>query len=239
MEAQRLYAEAANLQSESMGVLNQARVKANRVSPLIDLMQNHLLSGEVERLPSEDRFQFERLIELERRASWIEDSVDPAPPWPGDINQDAQTESPDMAEQIPETPPADLAISDLLLANELILGLVSNQRSRAYPIKTIAQEKLINDSLGELEILVAFGPPSELGIIFNRVLDGQSLIFEPMPTPHNGVAQMQDQQTGTIWEALTGLAVSGPLAGKQLELLSSEYSFWFAWSKVHPETEVY
>jgi hypothetical protein len=50
---------------------------------------------------------------------------------------------------------------------------------------------------------------------------------------------MKDQETGTIWEALTGHAISGPLCGGELTRLNPEYSFWFAWSQLHPGTEVY
>ena len=50
---------------------------------------------------------------------------------------------------------------------------------------------------------------------------------------------MEDQQTGSTWQAITGRAVAGPLAGNALERLPSHYSFWFAWSDFHPDTELY
>ena len=83
-----------------------------------------------------------------------------------------------------------------------------------------------------IDILVTFGPPSELDMMFGRNLDGRSLTFKPITKVQNGTTLMKDQETGTIWEVLTGRAISGPLCGGELKPLNSEYSFWFAWSQL-------
>ena len=46
--------------------------------------------------------------------------------------------------------------------------------------------------------------------------------------PGGGVALMRDQETGSLWQVLTGWAVSVPLLGSVLQCLPSHYSFWFA-----------
>ncbi|MDA1219722.1 MAG: DUF3179 domain-containing (seleno)protein [Chloroflexi bacterium] len=226
LQAQCLYAEAANLQSESREILDQARSQANQEKISSDAS-------------TKDFFRYERLIEPEPTTSWVEDSLDRAPLASADVYAHERTEPQSLAEQAPAIPLAAQDFSALLPANELVLGLESNQQRRAYPISAIALKKVINDTVGELDILVTFGPPSELGMMFNRNLAGRSLTFKAMPIPHNGIALIEDQETGTIWEALTGQAISGPLAGNKLERLTSEYSFWFAWYQMHPNTEVY
>ena len=50
---------------------------------------------------------------------------------------------------------------------------------------------------------------------------------------------MVDQQTGTTWEPLTGIGISGELAGTVLRRLPTTYSFWFAWTDFYPETKLY
>ena len=60
-----------------------------------------------------------------------------------------------------------------------------------------------------------------------------------MPDQDDGLPAMKDRETGTTWSLLTGQALGGPLAGRALERLPSHYSFWFAWSDFHPETELY
>ncbi|MCI0864370.1 MAG: DUF3179 domain-containing protein, partial [Chloroflexi bacterium] len=67
---------------------------------------------------------------------------------------------------------------------------------------------------------------------------GKTLTFEPAQV-RAGVALMRDQETGSLWQVLTGQAVEGPLFGERLERLPSHYSFWFAWSDFHPQTELY
>ena len=58
--------------------------------------------------------------------------------------------------------------------------------------------------------------------------------FEPA-----GRAFMQDRETRSLWQALTGQAVEGELFGELLEGLPSHYSFWFACGDFNPQTELY
>jgi hypothetical protein len=129
-----------------------------------------------------------------------------------------------------------------LSSKELVLGVVQGDSARAYPFSAIARQRVINDVfLGEA-VVVTFDPASETGAIFKSMVDGRSLTFGPFSGDGallDGVLLMEDQQTGSTWQAVTGRAISGPLTGSALERLPSHYSFWFAWSDFHPETELY
>ena len=122
---------------------------------------------------------------------------------------------------------------------ELVLGVATDGGAKAYPFSAISQQRVINDRFDGDEVVVTFDPDSETGAIFQRALDGQSLTFQPAGTNDLGIMLMEDQQTGSTWQAFTGQAVSGPLTGKVLERLPSHYSFWFAWSDFHPETALW
>ncbi len=87
-------------------------------------------------------------------------------------------------------------------------------------------------------MVVTFEPVSESGAAFQRQLDGRTLTFEPAEE-REGVTLMRDLETSSLWQVLTGQAIDGPLFGQRLERLPSHYSFWFAWSDFHPETELY
>jgi hypothetical protein len=123
--------------------------------------------------------------------------------------------------------------------NDLVVGLELDGCAKAYPVQMAAGRKVINDTVAGEDVVVIFSPPSEPGIIFRRCVEGRSLTFAPLPEADNGLMLMKDQETGTTWEALTGRAISGALAPKELQRLTSEYSFWFAWSELHPDTEIY
>jgi hypothetical protein len=50
---------------------------------------------------------------------------------------------------------------------------------------------------------------------------------------------VRDEETGTTWDAFSGNALEGPLAGKQLDRVKSTIIFWFGWVDFHPDTLVY
>jgi len=121
---------------------------------------------------------------------------------------------------------------------ELVLGMVVSGQAKAYPFSAISGQPVINDRFAGQEVVVAFEPLSESGAVFKRRLDGRTLNFESAQA-RQGVALMRDLETGSLWQVLTGQAIDGPLFGQRLERLPSHYSFWFAWSDFHPETELY
>lgn len=45
---------------------------------------------------------------------------------------------------------------------------------------------------------------------------------------------MRDEQTGTYWQQITGLAVSGPLAGRRLQLVDADELSFALWKKEQP-----
>ena len=121
---------------------------------------------------------------------------------------------------------------------ELVMGMVVSGFAKAYPFSAISQQTVINDNFAGEAVVITFEPTSESGAAFQRRLNGKTLTFEPAQV-RAGVALMRDQETGSLWQVLTGQAVEGPLFGERLERLPSHYSFWFAWSDFHPQTELY
>ena len=122
---------------------------------------------------------------------------------------------------------------------DLVLGIDLQTASKAYSFEAISQNKIINDAFNGNDVVVTFDPDSESGAIFSREVNGRALTFNLASVGDDGLLLMKDEDTGTSWQALTGRAVDGPLAGTALERLPSFYSFWFAWSDFHPDTELY
>jgi hypothetical protein len=63
-------------------------------------------------------------------------------------------------------------------------------------------------------------------------LDGQTLTF------HAVEGRLLDHETGSEWNML-GLAVAGPLAGRQLTPIVALNHFWFSWAAFQPDTRLY
>ena len=145
-----------------------------------------------------------------------------------------------------------------LPSKDLVLGIDLAGAAKAYAFEDIAREPVINDFFAGQEALVTFDPISETGAVFDRRVDGRTLTFAPghdpsflssrsssstrsgfPPVNQGDILLIHDLETGSTWQALTGWAIDGPLIGTALKRLPSHYSFWFAWSDFHPDTELY
>lgn len=116
-----------------------------------------------------------------------------------------------------------------LQPREKVLG-IENKGFKAYSL-TRLQEAVINDHFEGMDVVV-FSTKSEAGFIYQRELEGEVLEFELID------GEIRDRKTGSLWN-LRGIALSGSLEGKKLEGVPSATLYWFAWSTIHPETEVY
>ncbi len=73
--------------------------------------------------------------------------------------------------------------------------------------------------------------------MWKRTVDGQVLSFR-LAGINNQNFLMRDQQTGSIWQQVTGKAIFGPLAGRALELLHTDELSFDLWKKEAPEGTV-
>ena len=128
---------------------------------------------------------------------------------------------------------------DRLHTKEFVIGLEEDGMARAYPFSALNESPVVNDTFQGTPILVVFNANSATGVVFERTVRGRTLTFDPVEEPTGELSQMVDEETGTLWQALTGKAVEGPLAGTTLEQVPSTYSFWFGWKDFFPHTEVF
>jgi hypothetical protein len=69
--------------------------------------------------------------------------------------------------------------------------------------------------------------------VWNRRAKGLVLSFH-LAGINNQNFLMRDEQTGSFWQQISGRAVSGPLAGSQLELVYSDELTFDLWRKLEP-----
>ena len=128
-----------------------------------------------------------------------------------------------------------------------VLTVDLNNTAVAYPYDVLRDTNIINDVVGNAEIVVfwAEGTASALdtnnisdgqevgaAVAYSRLLDDQTLEFEFKD------GKIFDTQTGSEWN-IFGQAVAGELAGKQLAPVVSINHFWFSWAAFRPETRIY
>ncbi len=131
----------------------------------------------------------------------------------------------------------ETTVDKRLLAKEFVVGVeLPDGSAKAYPFRFLSLEPVINDTIGENDILIVFNNASATGVVFDRRLGDMTLTFIQLGSDP---FTMKDNETGSTWNALTGTATEGPLAGETLERVKSTTAFWFGWKDFHPDTSVY
>ncbi len=140
----------------------------------------------------------------------------------------------------PETPGA-------LPAMARVLTLDLEGEAVAYPYELLQDHSAINDTISGREVVVFWQPGTASaldssniadgddvgsGVSFSRILNDQVLTFSLAD------GKIVDDQTGSEWNVF-GHAISGELAGSQLEPVVSVNHFWFSWAAFKPETRIY
>ena len=117
------------------------------------------------------------------------------------------------------------------------------QVSRVYPFADLNRAGVVNDRFAGRDVLVTYCEGAGTGVVFDRVLKGETLEFELVTNKNaKGAAAcrfMKDRKTGSRWQRLTGLAVDGPMKGARLNQLSTTLAFWFGWKDYFPKSQVY
>lgn len=114
----------------------------------------------------------------------------------------------------------------------IVYGVEFEGKAKAYPDAELAKAVVVNGNVGNKPILVTRDPTTKIVRIFERTGGDDILEFET----RNG--KIFDKNTNSEW-TFDGLAVSGKLAGTQLNSIIAPPHFWFAWAAFKPGTEVF
>jgi hypothetical protein len=127
---------------------------------------------------------------------------------------------------------------NVLPGKEFVLGLTLGNTRVAYPYRDLSRQPLVQDEVSAEPILVAFSAKEATAVAFSRTVAGRALEFSNLREV-GGDLVMEDRQTNSTWQALTGRAIKGKLAGGQLRQLPATRAFWFAWKGFYPETRLW
>jgi hypothetical protein len=142
-----------------------------------------------------------------------------------------------MGEQLPpnfaETLPDGI---DRLPRHAHGLGVAVGSERRFYVLEGLARQPVINDSIGEVPVVVLVQDGTEAAAAYARCVDGSPLSFEP--AEWQGRAALLDRESGTTWSS-TGEAVEGPNKGRRLQPVRSIVTDWYGWAAHFRNTTVY
>lgn len=112
--------------------------------------------------------------------------------------------------------------------DNFVFGILGSGEAKSWPFAAMRRQGVINDTWQGGPVLVTFDLASATARLYSRIVSARELTFAlDGPT-------LRDQETGTTWNRLTGKAIAGPLAGKQLSSLPAFVSGRRTWQAFHP-----
>lgn len=121
-------------------------------------------------------------------------------------------------------------------ARSLMVGITVENVAKAYPFDMLKKQNPIVDSINHEPIVLVLHSDGKSVRVFNRKLESET--YEFYRATDSSELQLMDSQTGSRWN-FSGVAVSGPLKGKQLRQIYSLKDYWFDWKNYHPNTLIY
>jgi hypothetical protein len=119
-----------------------------------------------------------------------------------------------------------------------VIGVEIGAEARAYPIAILDWHEVVNDSLGDVPILVTWCPLCGTGMVFDRELDGAARRFGVSGLLYKSDVLLFDRTTESLWSQIAAKAVTGSMSGTPLKLRRSHHLSWGEWKARHPGTSV-
>jgi cytochrome c biogenesis protein CcdA/thiol-disulfide isomerase/thioredoxin len=98
--------------------------------------------------------------------------------------------------------------------------------ARFYPLRIMTFHEVVNDNFAGRPVVVTFCPLCNTAVVFDPVVNGETLRLGVSGLLRNSDLVMWDSSTETLWQQITGEGIVGELAGTQLQLLGSSLVRW-------------
>jgi hypothetical protein len=119
---------------------------------------------------------------------------------------------------------------------EPVIAFVVGEDARAYPLQIMTWHEIVNDTVGDVPVVVTFCPLCNTALVFERPeIDGERLTFGTSGLLRKSDLVMYDRQTESFWQQFSGEAIVGDLTGTQLQFLPAGISSWADFKTRFPE----
>lgn len=120
--------------------------------------------------------------------------------------------------------------NDRLATKDYVFAIQLRGQPKAYPLEIVGQEKVINDTLGGVN-LVIIGDATTRTV---RAYEREGYIF----APGRLATSLTEKISGETWQIEEEQLVHNS-SGEKLLRLGGHISYWFGWYAFYPTTEVY
>jgi len=120
-----------------------------------------------------------------------------------------------------------------IVGEDLIVGVEGPSSARAYLLRRLASDRVVNDTIDSQPIVVFLAEDAVTPRVFHRSAGERTLTFQATGD------RLRDEETGTVWDPMTGDGLAGPLEGTHLEPVVFTQALWYAWRSVRPDTTIW
>ena len=114
-----------------------------------------------------------------------------------------------------------------------VIGVDNDHGAMAYDWNQLVKERLIQDSLPRLPLVITLQSDTASFNVLNRNVGTQTLSFVL-----DDSGGMTDTNTGSSW-TLAGECIDGALKGERLSAVQASQEFWHSWKTFHPHTKTF
>ena len=107
--------------------------------------------------------------------------------------------------------------------------------ARFYPLSILTRHEIVNDTVGEIPVAVTYCPLCNTALVFDRRFEDDVLRLGVSGLLRNSDLVMWDDKTVSLWQQITGEAIVGEHAGKQLAPVPSGIVRWADFKSTHPD----
>jgi hypothetical protein len=107
-----------------------------------------------------------------------------------------------------------------------------------YPLNILNWHEIVNDEIDGVPVAVTFCPLCGSGMVYERVVDGDTLQFGVSGKLYESNLLMFDDSNESLWSQSMGEAVAGNFTGKKLKLINSNMVSYEDVSNHFPDAKV-
>ena len=120
---------------------------------------------------------------------------------------------------------------------EVVLGLAVGTQYKAYPVAELQQERVINDVLGDTDVVLIGSSSSQAARAYER--HGRSFSLASAEAATGPLPNALVDSDGVVWSVTGEYLINDTDPSLRLKRIPTHMAFWFGWYGFHPETQVY
>lgn len=122
-----------------------------------------------------------------------------------------------------------------LAPKQLVLGVAAGEEYKAYSIDALNESRLVNDSVGGIDLVVVGSSLSADALAFRS----EGIQFTLPDDAPDGLPAMLLDEDGAAWSVERDRIWKEDDPAQTLPLHPANVSFWFGWYITHPDTLLY